>query len=81
MSEPLESDNSDNARPQKQPSAAMTFILFAMLTVWVISIATGTVLFGTNPDWRKPLLVILPMTLFLGLWATLLLRKHSQQSK
>ena len=74
-------DNSDHEVPQKQPSAAFTFGLFALLVVWVISIAIGTVLFGTVLDWRKPLLVVLPMGLFLTLWAVLLLRKHSQAAK
>lgn len=74
-------DNSDHEVPRKQPSAALTFGLFALLAVWVISIASGTVLFGTVLDWRKPLLVVLPMGLFLTLWAVLLLRKHSQTAK
>ncbi len=81
MSEPHRPDNSDHDTPQKQPSAAMTYALFALLVVWVISIATGTVIYGTTLDWRKPLLVIFPMSLFLALWAGLLLKSHSRQSK
>ena len=74
-------DNSDYEVPAKQPSAALTVGLFALLAVWVISIAIGTVLFATVADWRKPLLVVLPMGLFLTLWAILLLRKHWRSSK
>ena len=74
-------DNSDHEVPRKQPSTAFTIGLFALLVVWVISIAIGTVLFGTVLDWRKPLLVVLPMGLFLTLWAVLLLRKHSRAAK
>ncbi len=81
MSEPQQPSNSDHDTPQKQPSAVMTYALFALLVVWVISIATGTVIFGTTQDWRKPLLVILPMSLFLALWAGLLLRNYSRQAK
>jgi len=74
-------DNSDHEVPRKQPSAALTTGLFVVLIVWVISIATGTVIFGAESDWRKPLLVVLPMGLFLTLWAVLLLRKYSNASK
>ena len=74
-------DNSDHEVPRKQPSAALTYGLFALLGLWVISIAAGTVMFGTVFDWRKPLLVVLPMVLFLTLWAVLLRQKHSQASK
>ncbi len=81
MSEPQQPDNSDHDTPQKQPSSGMTLGLFVLLVVWAISIAVGTVIFGTTQDWRKPMLVLLPMTLFLALWAGLLLRKHSRRPK
>ncbi|MEM9411266.1 MAG: hypothetical protein AAGA30_09150 [Planctomycetota bacterium] len=71
--------NSDGDAPQKQPSSAMTIALFVLLVLWVLSIATGTILFGKVVDWRKPMLVLLPMGLFLTLWAVLLLRKQSRR--
>ena len=69
--------NSDPNTPARQPSAALTFVLFAALAGWVLSIATGTMLFGEVQDWRKPVFVLIPMTLFLTLWAALLLKKYS----
>jgi len=88
-------NNSDREVPRKQPSRFMTTALFALLILWVISIAIGTVLFRTDSElgaatqqnlhaysgWGKPLLVVMPMGLFLTLWAVLLLRKHSGSPK
>jgi len=46
------------------------------MAFWIVSIAAGTLLFGHVNDWRKPLLVMLPMGVFLTLWALLLRNKY-----
>jgi len=76
MSTPQQPSNSDHEEPQRQPSKAMTLALFVLLALWVISIATGTVLFGEIPNWRKPVFVLAPMIVFLSLWAVLLFRRN-----
>lgn len=73
--------NSDPNAPAKQPSSSMTIVLFAALAFWIISIAAGTLLFGKVQDWRKPVLVLLPMVLFLTLWASLLLGKYLESKR
>ena len=70
-------DDSDADPPQRQASFKPTSVLFSALILWILSITAGTLLFGEVEDWRKPLLVLLPMALFLGLWGLLLWRKHS----
>lgn len=73
--------NSDPNTPGKQPSSTLTLILFAALALWIISIASGTLLFGEVEDWRKPILVLLPMAAFLTLWGGLLLRKYLEAKR
>ena len=75
MSAPQQRPNSDHEKPQRQPSKAITVILFVLLALWVTSIALGTVLFGEDFNWRKPVFVIAPMMVFLSLWGILLLAR------
>lgn len=81
MNTPQQPDNSDHQEPQRQPAKAMTLGLFVLLALWVISITTGTVLFGETQDWRKPVFVAAPMVVFLLLWAVLLMRKSSHTKR
>jgi len=73
---PKNSSDFDVETPVKQPSSNMTWLLFGLLAFWIVSIAAGTLLFGHVNDWRKPLLVMLPMGVFLTLWALLLRNKY-----
>lgn len=79
------SADSDNDTPRKQPSTAMTIILFAGLACWIASIAVGTILYREQADadlpWLKALLVVLPMALFLSLWGALLWQRKKTASR
>jgi hypothetical protein len=77
--------DSDNDIPQKQPATGLTIGLFAVLAGWILSIAIGTIVYREDPDsganWGKLLIVVLPMTLFLSLWAGLLMLKRKSSPR
>jgi hypothetical protein len=75
MSIPKQRPNSDHEEPQRQPSKTLTVVLFVLLALWVSSIALGTLIFGEDFNWRKPIFVLAPMFVFLSVWGILLLGK------
>lgn len=54
-------------------------LLFACLIVWTILIAAGSFWSKTATDYRRPLIVVGTMGLFLGVWAMALMLRKSRE--
>lgn len=61
---------SDSNKPTKlrQKNSIGLLILFACLLVWTLLIAVGTFQTQASTDFRRPLIVIASMSIFLGGW-------------
>ena len=70
----------ESRRPESIPPKKSTGIkiLFIVLIVWAIVIAVGTFQTQASTDFRRPLIVVAIMGVFLGGWGIALWAKRQQ---
>ena len=70
--------SSSDELPLPKYSSRGVAILFAVLIAWCLLIAIGSFQTQASTDYRRPLIVILTMGSFLGIWAVALALRGKQ---
>ena len=64
----MSDETKSNAVPTTAARKNSVRILFGLLILWSLMLALGSLLFADSVDWRKPIVVMGTMGLFLGTW-------------
>ena len=75
------SPGSANEFPSGKRSSKGVATLFAVLIAWCLLIAIGSFQTQASTDYRRPLIVILTMGSFLGIWAVALALRSKRVAK
>jgi hypothetical protein len=68
----MTSMNDSKPSNQSPTKSKGILILFGVLTIWALIIAFGTLQTQASTDFRRPLIVLATMGVFLGVWAVAL---------